>query len=148
MDSRVDDAVVVSEPIRLEAVDSALPPVHWGAATTTRKAPLLFGVKETWTSVELTTEAVTFCPAAVMVAIAPKVWPELPVCELSTQVCARLAKAPEVEALGERPDHRFSVAVCCVAGLAPVTSMISSSLACGTHAFIVMPPPDSCSTPL
>lgn len=38
---------------------------------------------------EFTTEAVTFCPPAVIAAIAPKVAPEYPDCELSVQVCAR-----------------------------------------------------------
>ena len=76
MDSSDDVAVVVSLPIKLLAVEVALPPVHSGAATITRKDPLEFGVKETWTSVLLTTDAVTFCPPAVIADIAPKVSPE------------------------------------------------------------------------
>ena len=99
-------AVVVSLPIRLDAVVVALPPVHAGAATTTRNEPSEFGVKETRTSVELTTDAVTFCPPAVIAAIAPKVCPEAPACELSTQVCARLPIAPDAVAAGDRPLHR------------------------------------------
>ena len=69
------DAVVavVSLPIRVEAVVAALPPVHLGDAMTTRNDPLVFGVKATCTCVELTTEAVTFCPPAVIALIAPKV---------------------------------------------------------------------------
>ena len=68
-----------------------MPPVHEGAAAITRKVPLLFGVKLTLTSVEPTTEVLTFWPPAVIVDIAPNVCPELPVCELSCQVWARLA---------------------------------------------------------
>src|SRR6185437_7133717 len=98
--------------------------------------------------VEPTTAALTPCPPAVTAAIAPNVCPELPVCELSTHVCARLPTAPEAAADGVRPLHRLSVAVCCVAGSAPVTSTTSSSLPAGTHALSVIPPPDSFSTPL
>src|SRR5512142_341888 len=72
--SRSEVAAVASPPIRAEAVDTALPPVHEGEATTIRYEPLLFGVTPTCTCVELTTEAVTFCPPAVIAAIAPKVW--------------------------------------------------------------------------
>ena len=85
---------------------AALPPVHSGEAMTTLNEPLEFGVKETCTSVELTTEAVTFCPPAVIALIAPKVCPELPVWELSTQVWARVPIAPDAAAVGERPLHR------------------------------------------
>ena len=51
----------MSLPIRVDAVLVALPPVHSGDAMTTRNDPLEFGVNETCTSVELTTDAVTFC---------------------------------------------------------------------------------------
>src|ERR1700722_839962 len=115
---------------------------------TTRNDPLEFGVKETCTSVELTTEAVTLVPPAVIALIAPNVCPELPVWELSAQVWARLPIAPDAAAVGVRPLHRCRSAVCCVLGLAPVTLTTSSSLPAGTQACIVMPPPDSSSTPL
>ena len=106
MASSDDVVAVASLPIRVEAVVAALPPVHVGAATTTRNEPLEFGVKETCTSVELTTDAVTFCPPAVIAVIAPKVCPEEPVWELSTQVWARLPIAPDAAAVGVRPLHR------------------------------------------
>ena len=138
----------MSLPIRLDAVDDGVPPVHCGAATITRNVPSEFGLNVTCTCVELTTEADTFCPPAVIAAIAPNVCPELPVCELSTQVWARLPNAPEAAADGERPLHKFSDAEYWVDGLAPVTFTISSSLPAGTHACIDMPPPVSRSTPL
>src|SRR3984957_4235571 len=97
--------------MRLLAVEVALPPVHSGEAMTTRNDPLELGVKATWTSVELTTEAVTFCPPAVIALIAPKVCPDEPVWELSTQVWARLPIAPDAAAVGVRPLHRYSFAV-------------------------------------
>ena len=100
---------MASLPIRVEAVAVALPPVHAGEAMTTRNEPSEFGVKVTCTLVELTTDAVTFGPPAVIAAIAPKVCPELPVWELSTQVWARLPIAPDAAAVGLRPLHRFSV---------------------------------------
>jgi hypothetical protein len=102
---------VASLPIRVEAVVVALPPVHTGDAMTTRNEPLEFGVKETCTSVELTTEAVTFCPPAVIALIAPKVAPDEPVCELSTHVWARLPMAPDAAVVGLRPLHRCRSAV-------------------------------------
>ena len=98
--------MVASLPIRVEAVLVALPPVHSGDAITTRNEPLEFGVKETWTSVEFTTDAVTFGPPAVIALIAPKVCPEEPVWELSTHVWARLPIAPDAAAVGVRPLHR------------------------------------------
>ena len=125
-----------------------MPPVHDGDATMTRNDPSGFGVKETCTCVELTTEAVTFWPPAVIAAIAPNVCPEEPDCELSAHVWARLPIAPDAAALGERPLHKPSVAVCRVPGLAPVTLTTSSSLPAGTQACKVMPPPHSSSTPL
>src|SRR4051812_357857 len=72
--SRPDAAEVASPPIRAEAVDVALPPVQAGEATTIRYEPSLFGLTPTCTCVELTTEAATFWPPAVIAAIAPKVW--------------------------------------------------------------------------
>ena len=110
------------------------------------KDPRIGFVTITW--VELTAEAVTFWPPAVIAAIAPKVWFEWPVWELSDQDCARLAIAPEAEALGIRPLHRFTLAVIREPAFAPVTSAISSSLPAGTQAVRLIPPPDSCSTPL
>src|SRR5579883_1465925 len=84
--SSEDVLAVVSPPMRFAAVDVGSPPVHCGEARITRNEPSLFGVKLTRTWVELTTEADTFCPPAVIAAIAPKVWFENPVCELSTHV--------------------------------------------------------------
>lgn len=139
---------VASAPITLEAVDAGVPPVHLGEATMIRNDPSVFGLKETCTCVEPATDAVTFCPPAVIAAIAPNVCPDAPVWELSAHVCARLPIAPDVAAAGERPLHKLSVAVCRVPGLAPVTFTISSSLPAGTQASMVMPPPDSSSTPL
>src|ERR1700722_2564394 len=133
--------------MRLDAVEVGLPPVHSGDATITRNEPSEFGVNVTFTWVELTTDAVTFWPPAVIAAIAPNVCPELPVWELSTQVWARLPIAPDAAADGDRPLHKFSVAVCCVLGLAPVTFTTSSSLPAGTHACMLIPPPVSSSTP-
>src|SRR3954471_8770951 len=69
--SRPAVAAAASVPIRVDAVDTALPPVHPGEATTIRYEPVLSGLKLTCTWVELTTEAVTFCPPAVIAAIAP-----------------------------------------------------------------------------
>ena len=139
---------MASLPIRLDAVDAAFPPVHAGEAMTIRNDPLALGVKETCTSVELTTDAVTLVPPAVIALIAPNVCPELPVWELSTHVCARVPIAPEAAAVGLRPLHRCRSAVSWVLGLAPVTLTISSSLPAGTQACMVMPPPDSLRTPL
>src|SRR5204863_9171011 len=98
--------------------------------------------------VELTTEAVTFCPPAVTAASVPNVWFEWPVCELSDHDCASAPSAPDADAVGPRPLHRLRLAVIRVPAFAPVTSTISSSLPAGTQACMVMPPPDSCSTPL
>ena len=64
---------MVSPPIRLDAVDAGLPPVHLGDAMITRNEPSEFGLNVTFTCVELTTDAVTFCPPAVIAAIAPNV---------------------------------------------------------------------------
>ena len=141
-------AAVVSPPIRLDAVDAGLPPVQEGEATMTRNDPSEFGVKDTCTCVELTTDAVTFCPPAVIAAIAPNVWPDDPDWELSAQVWARLPTAPDAAAVGDRPLHKLSDAVCVAPGCAPVTLTISSSLPAGTQDCMVMPPPDSSSTPL
>src|SRR5512142_2750775 len=74
--SRLAVLAVASPPISVEAVEIALPPVHEGEATTIRYEPLLFGLKLTCTWVELTTEAVTFCPPAVIAAMVPNVWLE------------------------------------------------------------------------
>ncbi|HEY7812702.1 MAG TPA: hypothetical protein VIC62_05655 [Nakamurella sp.] len=115
---------------------------------TTRNEPLEFGVKETRTSVELTTEAVTPCPPAVIALIAPNVCPEEPAWELSAHVWLRVPVAPDAAAAGVRPLHRDRSAVSGVLGLAPVTFTTSSSLPAGTHACMVIPPPDSLSTPL
>ena len=115
---------------------------------TTRNDPLEFGVNETCTSVELTTDAVTLVPPAVIAAIAPKVCPDEPVWELSTHVWARVPIAPDAAAVGLRPLHRCRSAVSWVPGLAPVTLTISSSLPAGTQACMLIPPPDSFSTPL
>src|SRR6266542_1240830 len=71
---RPEVAAVGSLPINVDAVDTALPPVQEGEATMTRNEPSLFGLKLTCTCVELTTEAATFCPPAVIAAIAPNVW--------------------------------------------------------------------------
>ena len=76
----------------------------------------------TCTCVELTTEAVTFCPPAVTAAIAPNVCPDEPDWQLSTQVWARLPIAPDAAAVGDRPFHNDSVTVCRVPGLAPATA--------------------------
>ena len=114
----------------------------------TRNDPSEFGLKDTCTCVEFTTDAVTFCPPAVIAAIAPNVCPDAPVWELSAHACARLPIAPDAAAVGDRPLHKLSVAVCRVPGLAPVTLTISSSLPAGTQACMAMPPPDSSSTPL
>src|SRR3984893_17723044 len=114
----------------------------------TRNEPAEFGLNVTFTCVELTTDAVTFCPPAVIAAIAPNVWPELPVWELSAQVWARLPIAPEAAGAGGRPPHNFSVALSWVLGLAPATFTISPSLPAGTHACMLIPPPVSSSTPL
>src|ERR1700722_15717630 len=111
VDSSVEAAVVASLPIRVEAVLVALPPVHAGEAMTTRNEPLELGVKETWTSVELTTDAVTLVPPAVIALIAPKVCPDEPVWELSAHVWARLPIAPDAAAVGLRPLHRCRSAV-------------------------------------
>ena len=64
---------MVSPPIRLDAVDAGVPPVHLGDAMITRNEPSEFGLNVTFTCVELTTDAVTFCPPAVIAAIAPNV---------------------------------------------------------------------------
>ncbi len=64
---------VVSLPMMLDAVDDGVPPVHWGDATITRNVPLEFALNDTFTCVEFTTDAATFCPPAVIAAIAPNV---------------------------------------------------------------------------
>jgi hypothetical protein len=104
-------------------------------------------VKATCTCSESTTEAVVFSPLAVIAAIAPKVCPEEPVWVSSTQVCARLPMLPDAAAVGLRPLHRCRSAISAVFGAAPVTSTTSSSLPAGTQARMVIPPPDSSSTP-
>ena len=83
-------------------MDAGEPPIQEGAATMTRNDPSEFGVKDTRTCVELTTDAVTFCPPAVIAAIAPNVCPDDPVWELSAQVWARLPTAPDA-GRGRRP---------------------------------------------
>src|ERR1051326_7017786 len=80
--SSVGVETVVSEPISVEAVVAGLPPpVHCGEAAMTRYEPSLFALNVTCTCVEFTTEALTFWPPAVIAAIAPKVFPDAPVCE-------------------------------------------------------------------
>ena len=72
--SKLDVDAETSLPITVDAVDTALPPVHEGDATMIRYEPLLLGLKLTCTWVLLTTAAETFCPPAVIAAIAPNVW--------------------------------------------------------------------------
>jgi hypothetical protein len=110
------------------AASPALVSFQCGAPTITRKLPSVFGVKLTFTVSESTTEAVTPRPPAVSAASEPKVCPEPVVAALSVHVSASVATLPDAAATGERPDHRLTVAVCAVFGLAPVTSTTNSSL--------------------
>ena len=114
--------------MRALAVPAASPPVQCGATATTRKEPSLLGVKLTRTVRLSTMDALTLRPPAVTAARAPKVPPPAPGLVSSFQVWASSPTAPAVCALGDRPDHSCTCAVCAVPGGAPVTSTTSSSL--------------------
>src|SRR5581483_4136846 len=135
---------IASEPIRLPMVLIALPPIGFllvrnglltgqeGAITITLKEPSALGLKLTWTVSAFITEALTLRPPAVIPANEPKVLPEETLPVLSTQVSAKEANAPLAVAVGERPVHNCTCAVCVLFGSAPFTSTMSSSLSCGT----------------
>ena len=77
---------------------AAFPPVHVGAPTMTRNEPSELGLKLTCTLVELTTDAVTLSPPAVIAAREPKVLFDGSCSLLSTQVSASVPMAPDVAA--------------------------------------------------